>query len=652
VDPDITVRIALDTDADDPAPVWTDVTDRIHYGAGGQPVNVVIGRQDDQAVIKPTELGFALQNGDNRFTPRNPDSDLYGKWEHGKRANIQETVDGAVFDLGTGFVSMPDMKVVDPRSAQAVTVTAMDWMGKLEGAPAFEGTLTEFIRADQDTGLVEWFPLADPTLPMMSALTTAQLPLAVRTVGAFPAAPGVDPHDLVAPARFAGPPGDEDAQYPEWFQSMSEDGTTFLGDARLVGPVDVTVSSGEVLAISFWAYLRNHDLDPGISPPNSSAIELRSADLASQILIGGDGGTLHWEATVVAGGGSVAADAGRQLETDVWRLITVRVALPSGAVDLWIGSDLAATATIASPPSSMTFAELRVASFVWVGSLAQVQIRVAPAVSAFTRADHIAQHRHGYRGLQRQTVGERIVTLARYAGVPDTEVDVPASASTPMQVAKLAGVNPAQALRAAADTGQDTLITSGDGKITVIPRAQRYNQPVTLQIPFGWIGWRGMTFRPDTPITDVAVSRVDGGTVRLVNRANRSRYGVAGLTYTLDTAIDADAANLASWALTAHGQPRTRCPSIEINMLRRTFAERKQLLALAAGDRIEITGLPDGYPDDLPHLILQGIEHTIGPGRVRKIRFNTSPLLGPAPGEPPPCPVVGDLVGPDAVIAY
>ncbi|SCL42195.1 hypothetical protein GA0074692_6704 [Micromonospora pallida] len=30
----------------------------------------------------------------------------------------------------------------------------------------------------------------------------------------------------------------------------------------------------------------------------------------------------------------------------------------------------------------------------------------------------------------------------------------------------------------------------------------------------------------------------------------------------------------------------------------------------------------------MPHLIVQGIRHTIGPGRVRVIEFNTSPLLG------------------------
>ncbi|SCL16322.1 hypothetical protein GA0074692_0002 [Micromonospora pallida] len=42
-DPTISVRVGLDHDPDDPALVYTDITDRVHYGDGGQAVEVTIG---------------------------------------------------------------------------------------------------------------------------------------------------------------------------------------------------------------------------------------------------------------------------------------------------------------------------------------------------------------------------------------------------------------------------------------------------------------------------------------------------------------------------------------------------------------------------------------------------------------------------------
>ncbi|MFI6266163.1 hypothetical protein [Micromonospora sp. NPDC051006] len=639
MDPDIRARVALDSDPADPAPAWTDITDRVHYGDGGQEVKVSIGRQNETADIQPTEMSWALRNGDNLFTPNNAASPYAGKWEQGRRVQIAEVIDGEEFLLGTGFLEIPDMQIVDSRSTQPVIVSAVDWMGRLESAPPFEGTLAEHVRAHGGP-LVTHFPLTDPTIPMMSSITASQLELSIGQVGAFPALPDVDPEELIRPAGQAGPPGD-DQSYPQWLQSMSEDGLTFLGNPALVSRnLDLQVTSGQTIAVSFWTYLESHTLNAGISPPNSAAIWLASANRANQILIGGDADNT-WQVGVQAGGGMVFADINRPLELDAWRLVTVRITLPSGAVNLWVGNEALASAVVPSPPASVAFHEIHIGYFLWKGSIGQVQVRVGPSASTMAFADHLAQHQHGYRGLHRQTAAERIVTLAGYAGVPATEVVVPAACSTPMQVARLSGVGPADGLRRAAVTGQDLLITDGAGRITAVPRGQRYNQPVKMAIPFGWIGYRGLRYRPDRPVTDVTVNRTGGGSVRRSDRARAQRYGVTGQQYELDTAVDADLVNLASWALAAHGQSRTRAPSIRINMLRRSLAERKSLLRLKVGDRIQITGLPAGSPADVGHLIVQGIDHTIGPGRRRFIEFNTSPLLGPAPGVPPAGPIVG-----------
>ncbi|SCL42197.1 hypothetical protein GA0074692_6705 [Micromonospora pallida] len=76
-----------------------------------------------------------------------------------------------------------------------------------------------------------------------------------------------------------------------------------------------------------------------------------------------------------------------------------------------------------------------------------------------TRADHLAQHAHGYRGLERQTVAERW-SPGWVRGHPRVRGGRPAAASTRYS-GPAGGVSPAAALKTAAQGGQDTLITAG-----------------------------------------------------------------------------------------------------------------------------------------------------------------------------------------------
>ncbi|EEP73496.1 hypothetical protein MCAG_03823 [Micromonospora sp. ATCC 39149] len=634
-DPDIRVRVALDSDPDDPVPVWTDITDRVHYGEGGQAVTISVGRQNESAEIQPTEMSWALRNPDGLFTPGNSDSPYAGRWEQGRRVDVTETVAGAEFPLGTGFLEIPDMPIVDPRGSQPVTVSAIDRMGRLDSAPVYEGTLVEQVRSTGD--LVEHFPLSD-TYPYASAITTA---VTARSVVGFDVTVAADPEDLIAAGGQDGPPGD-DQSYARW-QGIT-DGAAFLARARLSATIDVPVGATDVVAVSMWV---RAEADPNGYPGSYAVLSILDAS-GGGIILGDDtvAGSLQltWRAGV-----DTAVVTGHRLERDAWRLITMRVHSSTGLVELWSGADVTGSATAPVAPGAWTMSRLTIGS-IYQGAMGQLQIRVGP--DAMTYDMHLEQYEHGYRGLHRQTVAERIVTLAGYAGVPAAEVDVSAACSTPMQAARLAGVTPAQALRAAATTGQDLLVTDGPGLITAVPRAQRYNQAVAMEIPFAWVGYRGLRYRPDKPATEVTVTRTRAGSVRRADRDLAQRYGVTAQSHELDTAVDADPANLAAWALAAHGQPRTRCPSIRISMLRRTTAERQALLGLHVGDRIEITDLPAGSPDDVGHLIVQGIQHTIGPGARRVIQFNTSPLLGPAVGDPPACPMVGDLVSASAIIAY
>jgi len=642
-DPEIRVLADLAADPDPDNPEWVEITDRVAYGDGGRAVTVTVGRQDDLAEIRPTEIEFALRNHDGRFTPANAASPLFGRWEQGRRVMVVEHLDGADYPLGAGILSMPEQRVVDPRTSQPVTVTAVDWMGRLDGGAApFVSTLAEYIRNNGSGRLVEYYPLSDPEHPMMSLITGR---LAQPKIQRFPGEGGSDDWDLtrlIKPQAVDGPPGD-DASYPAW--SMIPSQTTpglhsIYAEMRL--PVEVEVD--HVIAVSMW--VRKAEVEQVEAVWSSGTpLWIPNVALLTDVLIPDNlNPSTMW---VSWDGGDVVAS--RRLESDAWRLVTIRVDLTQSRLDLWVGDDLRAAGT-GIPLSPVTVPWVEIGSY-YAGSIAHVQVRVGDETT-WTYDDHLAQHAAGYHGLHRQTVADRVRTLARWAGVPEADIAMPDECATPLLPARLAGQSPAAAIRAAGEAGQDWIITDGLGRITAVPRSRRYNQNPRMSIPWGWIQRGSMRMRPDQPVTEVVVTRAGGGSARRVDPAAARRHGVRSLRYELASDVAEDAGNLAGWALRAYAAPRTRSPGFVINMLSRSSTERAALLSLRVGDLIEITGMPEGTPADLPYQVINGIKHTIGPGRVRTIEFVTSPLLGPAPGEPPPCPMVGDLVGPDAVIAY
>mgnify|MGYP002351990650 CR=1 FL=1 len=632
---------------------FENLTSRVRtLGAGMRPVQIRRGAGSERDDVQPSTLALALENTDHALTPGNPSSPYAAWWGQRRRCRFVETVLGVDYVRFTGYtnpVDLPDW--AEPGVEQVVTLTAVDWFGRLDTAREFTSTLGEHILTAGGP-LALHYPLADRALPMMSANAASRLGLEVSTVGAFPALSSVDPSQLVQPGALTGPPGDDQA-YPRWLQSLSTDGTTFIGNAVLTDRnISVPVTSGQTIAVSFWAYLEAHQLDPGITPPNSSALWLTTDDHDEQITVGGDPSANLWRATVsVNGGAPTAAASGRQLETDAWRLVTVRYTLPSGAIDLWVGGDMQVTATTPSPPASITFNQIHIGYALWKGSLAQVQVRVGPAASTMTYADHLAQHLHGYRGLERQTAAERVATIAAYAGVPAADLSIDPAATTPMRAARLARARPTALLRTAAATEGGRLFVSGAGQIRLRARTARFRQAVALQIPYAWL-LRGLRLQEERPINDVTASSTNGGSTRRTDVASIQRYGVGAAPVTLDTAIDADPGNYADWMVAAYKTPRMRCPQLVIDLLPLTDSQRASLLALEIGDRIELTGGPSTIPPDARHLIVEGFMPDEIGVETRRMTLNTSPLLGPSTGVPPASVMVGDLVSDSAVITY
>ncbi|MEU4594376.1 hypothetical protein [Micromonospora aurantiaca (nom. illeg.)] len=622
----------------DATPVWVNLTSRVRtVGAGMRPVQIRRGAASERDDVQPSTLTLALENTDHALTPGNPSSPYVSWWGQRRRCRLVETVLGVDYVRFTGYTNPVDLSDwADVGVEQFVSLTAVDWLGRLDTVPAFTSTLGEHIRTQGGT-LREWWPLSDPSLPLRSALSNS---VTAPRVSGFQEATTRDPQDLVQPSAVPGPPGD-DLSYVRWYPEINDFGDLTLAYAVHIAPVNVTASATDTVALSVWT---KPDTTRGTPLFRPTPVFLALASSTFEI-----GFYDYVPGLIALVAGTSSTQASRELERDVWRLVTLRVDFATGAVELWIGADSVTTNTVALP-AGMTFTKLELGGNM-SGSLAHVQVRVGPNASTMTRQMHLDQYAHGMRGLERQTAAERVATVAEYAGMPAGDVAVDTTATTPMQRARLSRARPTAALRTAATAEQGRLFVTGAGKLRLRARAARYNQPVALQIPYGWLQ-RGLRFREDTPINDVTATQTSGGFTRRRDAASISRYGVGEGPETLDTAVDADLGNYAEWTIAAYATPRMRCPQLVIDLLPLTDAQRASLLALEIGDRIELTGGPSTIPPAARHLIVEGFMPDEIGVETRRMTLNTSPLLGPSTGTPPASVMVGDLVANTAVITY
>ncbi|MFI6332911.1 hypothetical protein ACIBBG_31970 [Micromonospora chersina] len=626
-------------DPDAAVPVWVNLTSRVRTtGSGQRAVQIRRGAGSERDDVQPSTLSATLENTDHALTPGNPSSPYVAWWGQRRKCRLVETVLGVDYIRFTGYTNpldLPDW--AEPGIEQLVTLTAVDWLGRLDTAPALTSTLQEHIRT-QGGPLVEHFPLSDP-YPQTSAVTLAATR---RTIVGFQTSAATEPEQLIQAAALPGPPGD-DQSYARWVPLS--DGTLELAKARLSAKLNVSFGATDVIALSVWLCAQT---DPNGYDWASVVVALTSPGPRGFLVTdNGFAGSIQgtWRSPVL----DTDLNAGRRLEKDVWRLLTVRLDAGTGALDFWLGADVAQSATV-TPPGATTLTDLSIGT-TYAGGVGQLQIRVGPPATTMTRAMHLAQYAHGYRGLERQSAGERVTTIAGYAGVPAADLAVDAAAATPMQRARLSRARPTAALRAAATTEAGRLFVTGPGKIRLRARAARYDQPVALQIPYRWVR-RGLRFKEDSPINDVTASLTGGGSTRRTDAASIQRYGVGDGSVTLDTAVDADLGNRAAWTVAAYATPRMRCPQLVIDLLPLTDAQRASLLALEIGDRIEVTGGPATIPPDARHLIIEGFWPDEIGAETRRLTLNTSPLLGPSTGTPPTSVMVGDLVADTAVITY
>lgn len=455
-------RIVFEVSSAEPdaeVPVWVDLSLRILDDL--QAVRLQIGRQNDLEQAEPARLDLLLNNADDALTFGNTLSPYAAWWGPGRKCRLRDTVSGALLTLFTGYIEVPDEAIITAGIEARVAISAMDRLGRLADSPRFVSTLTEYIRFAGGAALKAYWPLNDAS----GATTGASL---VAGVGPMLQVVNYNdtPHqDQLLWGERTGPIGD-DAAYVQLNPTAAVIAAGVGGPRIVRRDFNVSLNAGQVVAIAGWVYMPVGSVGDQVlvSHPNNSA------DPTFQFTASVTGG---WTLLVSTSAGSVSPTL-PATKTDSWQMFGGLLNVTSGAITFFVG-DQTTTANLAGA-SSGTFQEVALASAGETGySFGHIQF-YAGDPGQLNQAFFTAQYQMGLLGLERQPTGERVRTIAQYAGLPnvDTANTIDTGASI-MRRAELAGKDPLTAMREAETTEQGLLSTDPDGRLVFRDRRTLYN---------------------------------------------------------------------------------------------------------------------------------------------------------------------------------
>lgn len=604
--------------------VWTDETDSVD-GV----IAITRGRNAEGSDINPGTLAVTLDNATGRLTAGSPlspvDVDL------GKRCHARETVGGITYDRFVGYLTDIDPNAWTDDGDRAVRLTFTDLLDRLARGRPFGSALAAHIINAGAANLIGYWSLddADGTELKAAAGTLGNIPL-LAFVNDGPVSWAARVLSWLDYRRTAGPAA-EDSSFATFAPTFDVTGfpASFIEGRKTI---DLTLS-GQTLTMCIW-HKTSADYNPA-SVNTWTLFDLYDVTGATSVrfLLSEAAGT-PLEASLIsnAAGTSVAGPSttSSRSSTENWHLTTLQVTLPSGQVSMWRDLSFGSTSTMTgTPPTSMQFTGLKVGSRMQ-GALAHLQLYLGDA-NSFTYAMHREQFRQGSHGLIGQYPGERIATLAAYAGATLLDLD---TGTTRMKAPALAGKTPGGAAGDAATTELGDLFVRGDGYLSFRARTYRYTAAPKVTIEKAWID-DGLRPRVDGPRYNSAdVSIVGGPTAHAEDAGSIDAQGVlaapeAIIEAELDSAADARAAFL----VYQYAVRRVRVPALPITLMHQAAAVKHAVLSLDVADRIDLDGMPNDYPVGADRLHIEGYTERIGES-LRDIVFVTSPVLGRPAGNP------------------
>lgn len=439
---------------------WVDISAYVNDNL--QPIASTSGRQTDLDQVNPGTLSLTLNNQDDRFTPGNVTSPYYPGWRTAMRIRVLESIGARTFTIFDGNMLQPEVLVQTTGLDQTVAVSAVDRIGRLGSARKFISTLTEHIRHAGGSELRGYWPLNDPAdaLQAREVSQTGAAPLGelVRISGETP----VSSEQMLKFAAISPPPGD-DVNVVQ-LNAVLDTGGGVLVSPRLYSSAFSTLLTGNTyVTLAGWFNL--NDTNTGLE----TVLALGDSVFNSFSIFYAPPPNQGWSATAftVANGGYDVG--GPPPRFGSWDFVALRVNLATQAAELWVNETVSSAASVVGVVTG-TADTLTVDTGAPGQGVAHVQVYTG---STFDHAAFLAQFRAGFTGLYGQFAGERISTLASYAGIAAADVSADQGTAV-MQAAHLAGKTPLSAMQEAADTDRGLLHAAGR-RLIFHSRKRRYD---------------------------------------------------------------------------------------------------------------------------------------------------------------------------------
>lgn len=160
-------------------------------------------------------------------------------------------------------------------------------------------------------------------------------------------------------------------------------------------------------------------------------------------------------------------------------------------------------------------------------------------------------------------------------------------------------------------------------------------QPSTpMIVPLTWLSVP-VTMRVELPADVAVVTQAAGASARARSATAIAKYKTVTFTATLATAQSQDAAALANWVVTYQSKSAMRLVSLTLDLLYRTDSQRQQLLDVAIGQPVALSGLPAEWPTSCIRFVVSGKRHKLGL-RTDRLTWVTRSLVASdttAPGQ-------------------
>lgn len=596
--PDVFVEIAFNSTFTTPegSRVWTDVSQWVELSQG---INITYGRSDERSQADANTMSLTLDNRDGRFTPERPASPYYPNVRLYRPIRVRSTPPGGTGSIRfSGYINQWPTEWNGTDAYAMANLTAASRMARLSLSPPRTSLVEEAMLRDSPRAL---YTLTEPEGSLVASDSSGKgspaLTLAGPTTPAIQFAGGTGPSGTTAPlftngqslaltSNYAGSP---EASFECWFQvdapPAAQSSIFFAGEPEVGATfVNIRVETNGRAGILY---------STGAGSTDGEVTTTSVAD-----------GILHHLAVTIT-----------TTELIVYIDGLLVFSLPTAAsVHLASPIDIGGSRYLGGSVPRFPGVISHVGLYDYALSTTLVNVHYAAGTS----------------GYDNESSTVRLGRYAEYANIPIAEFVTPVVFKYRHVSVPTDGQGILDLIRQVEVTESAVLYDRRDGRLAMVPESVRYTATPAFTLDMASQQVEAdfsPQLDPSTIVNDSTVTRLGSSlSARVIDESSRDEFGLSSGSIEVTSNNDDHPLNLASWQLYRYAEPKTRVPSITVDVAAQVGGTPSPdaLFAADIHTMIRVTNLPSQANASTADYFVEGCSETIGLESYF-ISFNVSP---------------------------